>query len=149
MARFLLLPLDEAALVAHLLEAESLKRLAHDDLTFGPPLAGPLDAPVPLERVDRFTFWVPALGALDGPSVDHERAPILVWERSRWHASGALCPGRLRAQDRPRKDQPKALLRVHEHVERWMKRQAVKQPPSGVFAWPEAARWVREGGEVA
>ena len=148
MARFLLLPDDEVALVAHLVDVESLERLAHDDLTFGPPVAGPLPAPQPLDHPDRFTFWVPALGTLEGASVDHERAPILVWERSRWHASGALCPGRLRAQARPRKDQPKDLLRVHERVERWMKREGVKLQPSGVFALPHAARWIREGGDV-
>jgi hypothetical protein len=149
MAGFLLLPEDEVALVAHLVEVESLTRLAHDDLSFGPPVAGPLPAPLPLDHPDRFTFWVPQLGDLDGACVDYERAPILVWRRSRWHGSGALCPGRLSAQARARKDQPKALLRVHERVERWMKREGTKlHHPSAVFAFPQAARWVREGGMV-
>ncbi len=149
MAGFLLLPEDEPALVAHLLEVESLKRLAHDDLSFGPPVAGALPAPLPLDEPDRFTFWVPQLGDLDGTRVDYERAPILVWTRSRWHGSGALCPGRLTAQARARKDQPKALLRVHERVERWMKREGTKlHDPPAVFAFPQAAQWVREGGKV-
>ena len=149
MAGFLLLPDDEPALVAHLLEAESLERLAHDDLSFGPPVAGPLPAAPALDHPVRFTFWVPELGDLHGASVDYERAPILVWTRSRWHGSGALCPGRLTAQARARKDQPKALLRVHERVERWMKREGTKlRHPSAVFAFPHAAQWVREGGTV-
>ena len=47
-----------------------------------------------------------------------------------------------------------ALLRVHDRVERWMKREGVKVEPggakrSGVFALPHAARWVREGGSIA
>jgi len=147
---FLLLPDDEVALVAHLLEAESLKRLAHDDLTFGPPLARALTAArvLPPDGPARFTFWAPQLGELEGgASLDYERSPILVWNRARWHASGGLSAGALKAQSRPRKDQPKPLLQLHERVERWMKREGVKLNRS-VFALPHAAQWVREGGTL-
>lgn len=170
MARFLLLPEDELALLAHL-EAESLTRLAHDDLAYGPPAAGPPASPPPLpDTPQSFTFWVRALGelrALDGRSLlDRERSPILAWHRCSWHPTGALRPGRLTAQARPRKDQPKALLRVHEGVERWMKHEGTKlnpfdhapddpplerpehEKPFAVFALPHAGRWVREGGSV-
>ena len=177
MAGFLLLPDDEVALVAYLLETESLTRLAHDDLAYGPPAVGAPATPLPLperSRHDvpaRLTFWASQLGELrasaDAPGfIDHERSPILSWHRTRWHATGALCPGRLKAQARPRKDQPKALLALHERVERWMKREGTRlnpfdhapdgagverpdnEKPFAVWAHPHAGRWVREGGTV-
>jgi hypothetical protein len=147
MAGFLLLPEDEPALIEHLLEAESLKRLAHDDLTFGPPVVGVPARPVELGEPARMVFWVPQLGELGAGRLDLERAPVLCWNRSRWHASGALCPGRLTAQARARKDQPRALLQVHERVERWMKRSGAKVDRR-LWAFPHAARWVAEGGPV-
>jgi hypothetical protein len=179
MGGFLLLPEDEPALVAHLLEAESLTRLAHDDLSYGPPVVGALEAPLPLPEPPRpgvepgvprrFTFWVPDLGELSPARhrfIDYERSPVLTWRRTSWHASGALCPGLLGTQTRPRKDQPVELLRLLARVEKWMKRSGVRldpfdhapdEPPVerpanvkpfAVWAHPHAAQWVRGGGSV-
>jgi hypothetical protein len=135
------------------------------------------------------TFWVPQLGELLAMSeaplpttqiervhrmvneglesfIDYERSPILSWQRTTWHATGALCPGRLTAQTRPRKDQPVQLLRLLARVERWMKQKGVKlnsfdhapdelsverplnEKPFAVWALPHAARWVTDGGSV-
>lgn len=162
MGRFLLLPEDELALVEHLLGDESLIRLAHEDLAHGPQVAGPLTAPLALPdatrpgaEAERFVFWAPAVGELLGDArsfVDHERSPIVVWHRAHWHASGALCAGRLSSQTRRRAEQPEALPALYDRVQLWMKRSGVKlRGPKGqsvIRAFPHAARWVDEGGPV-
>ena len=159
MGGFLLLPEDELTLVAHLLEVESLTRLAHEDLAHGPQVAGPLLEPVPLPdgpEPGRYTFWASGVGELVSEDtrsfVDHARSPVVVWDRSHWHRSGALCPGRISSQTRRRAEQPPELLALYDRVQSWMKRQAIKLPRdehgSVVRAFPHAARWVREGGPV-
>jgi hypothetical protein len=170
MGGFLLLPEDEVALVAHLIEDESLTGLAHDDLAHGPPVAA-FRAPLPLPDVPaQLTFWASELGELvasPGTSrLDYARSPIVVWHRSRWHRSGALCAGRLSSQTRRRAEQPEALLALYDRVQAWMKREAIKldpfdhapdevrlERPRGrkrppVRAFPHAAAWVRGGGPV-
>lgn len=165
MAGFLLLPEDELTLVAHLLEDESLTRLAHEDLSYGPQIAGALREPLALPDAEpaRLTFWASTVGELHPGAdafVDHGRSPIVVWHRARWHASGALVPGRLSSQTRRRAEQPPALPALYDRVQRWMKREAVTlkaydapELPSGerppvVRAFPHAARWAAEGGPV-
>lgn len=153
MAGYLLLPEDELTLVAHLLESESLTRLAHEDLAYGPQVAGALSAARALpDAPERFTFWASQVGDLvseeAGSFIDHARSPIVVWHRSHWHASGALCPGHVSSQTRRRAEQPEALLAIYDHVQQWMKRTAVKLPGTKLRAFPHAARWVAEGGQV-
>jgi hypothetical protein len=155
MGGFLLLPEDELELVAHLLDAEGLVRLAHEDLAHGPRVAGPLVSPAALPEAPRaWTFWARGVGELvAGPGtsfVDHARSPVVVWHRCHWHPSGALCPGRLSSQTRRRAEQPEALLALYDRVHAWMKRGRVKIAPGpGVIrAFPQAAEWVREGGPV-
>lgn len=154
MAGYLLLPEDELTLVAHLLEPESLTRLAHEDLAYGPQVASALTAPRALPEAadppERLTFWASHVGALvredTGSFVDHSRSPVVVWHRSHWHASGALSPGRISSQTRRRAEQPDELLALYDDVQRWMKRTAVKLPGTAHRAFPHAARWVAEGG---
>lgn len=142
-----------------------------DALLFWWPPGGELrtlgDAPAPADAKGRVALHLTQDATSEWQDLlDQERSPIIRWSRTRWHSSGALCPGLLQTQARKTTEQPRELLRLHRRLTSWMKKQGVRtnpfdhapeelpvEPPpnvgsSWVWAFPAAAAWVGEGGTL-
>lgn len=99
--------------------------------------------------------------------IDLSRTPVIRFHRSAWHDDDRtrMKPALLQAMPVPVKKHPVQVSSLHAAIEKWMKTRGERldpfdyctelpiEPPRsrsrfGVWAWPQACGWVREGGEI-
>jgi len=141
-------------------------------LTFWNPPDGPLatlaDLPAARHRPGPALDWLENIqrqypGDRWRDAVDPSRSPVIRLARSSWTADGRLRSGRFGAMTSwaPREDQTAAIREKTRSAEEWLRAKGERLEPPGarpgqrkrrqagvIWVLPEAARWLREGGEL-